>query len=166
MKEHGVTSACAVTAMLAHVPSRQRIEGFQSEIPRTQIVLTSHSVRSAEGLIRPLLQNNQPEAIFAVNGWIAPVIYRVAAELGIRIPDDMVVAAFDDFDPDYSERVGLTSVQQHVPQLAQHAVALLIDRVEGRAPPGKKVVLESALVPRGSCAELAFTPIQGGAPAL
>lgn len=164
MKERGVSSACAVTAMLAHVPSRRRIEGFQGEIPRTQIVLTSHSVRSAESLIRPLLQNNHPEAIFAVNGWIAPVIYRVAEELGIDIPGDMIVAAFDDFDPAYSERIGLTAVAQHVPQLAKHAVHLLIDRVEGRAPPGQKIVLESPLVQRGSCEELAFTHVQGGAP--
>jgi DNA-binding LacI/PurR family transcriptional regulator len=165
MKEQGVTGACAVTAMLAHAPSRRRIEGFQGEIPRTQIVLTSHSVQSAEELIRALLAANHPEAIFAVNGWIAPVIYRVAAELGINIPGDMVVAAFDDFDPDYSQRVGLTSVEQHVSQLAKHAVALLIDRVEGRAPPGQTIVLDSPLVQRGSCKELAFTPIQGGVPA-
>lgn len=165
MKERGVTSACAVTAMLAHVPSRRRIEGFQREIPRTQIVLTSHSVQSAEDLIRPLLATNHPEAIFAVNGWIAPVIYRVADELGINIPGDMVVAAFDDFDPEFSQRAGLTSVPQHVSQLAKHAVDLLIDRVEGRAPPGQTIVLDSPLVQRGSCNELAFTQMQGGVPA-
>lgn len=166
MKQRGVSSACAFTAMLAHVPSRRRIEGFQSEIPATQIVLTSHSVQSAEGLVRPLLENNHPEAIFCLNGWIAPVVYRVARDLSINIPGDMMLAAFDDFDIGYNQRIGLTAVTQHVTQLAKHAVRLLIDRVEGRAPPGTKVVLESALVPRGSCAELAFTPVQGGAPAL
>jgi len=165
MKEHGVQSACAVTAMLAHVPSRRRIEGFQGEVARTQIVLTGHSVQSAEGLIRPLLAANHPEAIFAVNGWIAPIIYRVAGEMGISIPGDMMVAAFDDFDPEFNQRVGITTVPQHVTQLAKHAVDLLIDRVEGRAPPGQTVLLDSPLVQRGSCNELASTQMQGGVPA-
>lgn len=166
MKERSVSTVCAITATLDHVPSRRRIEGFRRELPQTQIVLTSHSIEAVEELIRPILMNQRPDAIFAVNGWIAPIVHRLASGLNIAIPQDMLLAAFDDFDPANNERIGLTTVTQHVDSLANNAVRLLIDRVEGRAPPGERKVLDSPLVLRGSCDELAISSMQGGAAAL
>ena len=165
MAERGATTACAVAATLAHVPSRRRTEGFKHVFPDARVILTEHSTQAAEQLIRSILQSNPPDAMFAVNGWIAPIVHRVAAELEIGIPGDMLLAAFDDFDPDYNDQIGLTTVTQHISLLANNAVQLLINRVEGRAPPGERVLLDSPVVQRGSCDELAIAFMQGGAAA-
>lgn len=163
MAERGASTVCAIAATLAHVPSRRRTEGFRHVFPDAQVLLTNHSMRAAEEQVRAVLQSTPPDAVFAVNGWIAPIIHRVALELGIAIPGDMLLAAFDDFDPDYNNHIRLTTVTQHVSLLANNAVRLLIDRVEGRAPPGERIVLDSPLVQRGSCDEIAVAYLQGGA---
>ena len=163
IKERGAKTVLAITATLDHVPSRRRIEGFRSELPQTQIVLSRHSTKAVEELVRPILMSHHPDAIFAVNGWVANVIHRVATDIGIAIPGDMLLAAFDEFDPDFNQQAGLTTAVQPVSNLASNAVRLLIDRVEGRAPPGKRIVLETPLVQRGSCDESPVQTMQGGA---
>lgn len=163
MKDRGVQSALAITATLDHVPSRRRIEGFRDVFPQTQIVLSQHSPSAVNELVRPILMNHRPDAIFAVNGWVANEIHRVATEEGVSIPCDMLLAAFDEFDPEFNQRIGLTTAIQPVSTLATNAVRLLIDRVEGRAPPGKRIVLEAPLVQRGSCDESSVESMQGGA---
>lgn len=163
IREQGPRTVLAIAATLDHVPSRRRVDGFQNVLPQTQIALTRHSMQAVEEMIRPILMTQHPDAIFAVNGWIANVIHRVATDFGIAIPGDMLLAAFDEFDPDFNERACLTTAIQPVSQLASSAVKLLIDRVEGRAPPGKRIVLEAPLVHRGSCDEVATATMQGGA---
>ncbi len=163
MAERSAQCACVIAATLDHVPSRRRTEGFRQVFPGASVLLTKHSLQGAEEAIRALLQTAPPDAIFAANGWLAPIVQRVAADLDIAIPDHMLLAAFDDFDPDYNERTNLTTVTQHVSLLANNAVRLLINRVEGRAPPGERVVLDSPVVQRGSCDEFAVASMQGGA---
>lgn len=159
----GAKSVVAFAGAEEHVPSRRRIEGFQSVFPDTRVVFTLHSHQGAELAAIDILENDPPDAVFAVNGWIAPSVHHAATGLNLSIPDDLLLVAFDDFDPDLSENFSLTSVVQHVTQLADRAVDLLIDRVEGRAPPGERIVLESVLIPRGSCRDPVTAPVQGGA---
>lgn len=163
LSSQGARSVVAFAGAHEHVPSRRRIEGMQSIIPDTRVVITGHSHAQAEEAARGALENGRPDAVFAVNGWIAPSVRAVASRQGISIPEDMFLIAFDDFDRQLSESIGLTSVVQHVIQLAGRAVNLLIDRVEGRAPPGEHIVLDSVLIPRGSCNEPVGVLVQGGA---
>lgn len=163
LAEQGARRVVAFAGSEEHVPSRRRIEGLQSVFPDAQIVYTDHSTLLAESAMIPVISGIRPDAIFAVNGWLAPVVHKVVTGAGYSIPSDILLVSFDDFDPDQSDQIGLTSIVQHVPMLADRAVSLLIDRVEGRAPPGERIVLDSVLIPRGSCNEHVSTPVQGGA---
>lgn len=159
----GVKNITAFSGTEEHVPSRLRIEGLRSIYPEARVVFTGHSVQSAEAAALVELQAHSADAVFAVNGWIAPAVVSIAEQLNLSIPDQLKLIAFDDFDPDLSAHHGLTTVVQHVTQLADRAVNLLIDRVEGRAPPGERIVLESVLIPRGSCNDRVDMHVQGGA---
>lgn len=163
LAEAGVETVIAFAATEEHVPSRLRIEGFRSVFPEARVVYTDFSVQSAESVALEQLGPELPDAVFAVNGWIAPAIVTSAQQLGASIPEELKLIAFDDFDPDLSDFHNLTTIVQHVTQLADRAVNLLIDRVEGRAPPGQRIVLESVLIPRGSCNDRVDIPMQGGA---
>lgn len=163
LRANGARTVTAFAGTDLHVPSRRRIEGLRSIFPDAEVVFTDHSVLSAESACYPILAGDYPDAIFAVNGWIAPILHRVSTDIGLGIPRDILLASFDDFDTEQADLLGLTSVVQHVPLLANRAVNLLIDRVEGRAPPGERIVLDCAMISRGSCNELAESPVQGGA---
>lgn len=163
LAEQGAESVVAFAGTDEHVPSRRRIEGLRTVFPDARIVLSGHSHQRAEAAAFLELQTHPPDAVFAVNGWIAPAVVTSAERLEIAIPADMKLIAFDDFDTELSARHNLTTVVQHVTQLADRAVNLLIDRVEGRSPPGEHIVLETELIPRGSCNDRVDIPVQGGA---
>ncbi len=159
----GVHKPLCVSATLEHVPTRRRLDGFQIVYPDASVLITNHSLAQAEEALLQRLRDERYDAIFAINGWLAPIVYRVAATYGLSIPDELRLVSFDDFDVEMSERLQLTSVVQHTTLLASRAVRLLIDLVEGRAPPGEPVVLDSVLIPRGSCGSLVTASAQGGA---
>lgn len=163
LAEHSVRHPLVVSATDEHVPSRRRIEGFSDVFANPRVLLTKHSVALAENALRQELISRDYDGVFCVNGWLAPIVYRLAGELGLSIPADLGVIAFDDFDREFSEHIGLTSIVQHTTILASCAVRLLVERVEGRSPPGEHIVLESLMIPRGSCEEPSMLPVQGGA---
>lgn len=163
LAQQGVQTVVAFAGSQEHVPSIRRIEGLHSIFPDARTIYTGHSHQRAEAVALAELHRQKPDAVFAVNGWISPAIVTSAAQYGFNIPEDLKLIAFDDFDPDLSAQHNLTTIVQHVSQLADHAVDLLIDRVEGRAPPGERIVLDSVLIPRGSCNDRIDMPVQGGA---
>lgn len=163
LARQGAESVLVLAGTGEHVPSRRRIEGFQSIFPDAEVVYTSHSLAQAELVALEEIRRSRPDAVFAVNGWIAQPVHFAVSQLGFAVPDDVMLVAFDDFHPEISEQFGLTSVVQHVSKLADRAVNLLIDRVENRAPPGERIVLESVLIPRGSCRDPVAVSAQGGA---
>lgn len=163
LARQGAQSVVVLAGAEEHVPSLRRIAGFRSVFPDARVVYTGHSHTGADLAAIDILESNRPDAVFAVNGWIAPSIHRMASHRGISIPDDLLLIAHDDFDPETSENIRLTTIVQHISQLADRAVDLLIDRIEGRAPPGERIVLESELIPRGSCNDSVAAPVQGGA---
>lgn len=162
LKEQGVEAPLMVAATDEHVPTRRRMDGFRSVFPNSGVVFTGHSFADAESLVRPVLASCPPDAVFAVNNWVAPVVHGLAINTGIDIPNDLLLVTFDEFDVAKNTHLDLTSVIQHVSVLADRAVNLLIDRVEGRAPPGERIVLDCGLQTRGSSRKPTNPVLQGG----
>lgn len=86
-------------------------------------------VRSAKEL---LSLDPRPTAIFAANDDMAAGVIYEAQELGLRVPDDLSIAGFD--DTLLASRIwpGLTTVRQPTREMGETAALLLIDRVMGR----------------------------------
>lgn len=162
LRAAGASRPLIVAAALEHVPTRRRLQGFHDIYPAAGMLITDHSFSTAEEMLRKEFAKSNFDAVFTINGWLAPVAHRVISEAGLRIPADICLISFDDFDTDTSRRLELTSLVQHTTQLANHAVRLLIDRVEGRAPPGECIVLDTELISRGSCGELIPISMEGG----
>lgn len=86
-------------------------------------------LRVADGLLN---LEPRPTAIFAANDDMAAgVIYEVQ-ERGLRVPDDISIAGFD--DTLLASRIwpGLTTVRQPIYRMGEAAARNLIDRVAGR----------------------------------
>ncbi len=72
---------------------------------------------------------------------------------GLRVPDDIALAAFDDIPWFVHTGPPITAVAQPTADLARAAVRALADRIEGRTP--QSVTLPARLVVRRSCGEAA-----------
>ena len=83
----------------------------------------STRVRAREFLSAP----KHPTAIFAATDLQAIGIIKAAADLHLRVPQDVAVLGFDDLD--VAEYIGLTTIRQHLDESGRVAVELLLSRL-------------------------------------
>jgi LacI family transcriptional regulator len=97
---------------------------------RGEIYRGDWSYASGEAVFRQLwAQDNRPDAILA-NDSMAIGCLAVARELGVRIPEDVLVTGFDDFDVSRYVTPPLTTVHVPFAEMAQEALRQLIDHIE------------------------------------
>jgi DNA-binding LacI/PurR family transcriptional regulator len=97
-----------------------------------------------------LKEKNRVTAIFAGHDRIAYVIYSVAEELGIRIPEELSMVGYDDLRPTCSHMVSLTTMHQPIYEMGQESMKLIMRRLSGEAKKPQKVILNSILKKRDS----------------
>lgn len=93
---------------------------------------------------------NRPTALVCFNDKTAVGALAAAAERGLRIPEDLSVAGFDDIDLAQATRPQLTTVHQPLQEMGRMAVSLLIRLLEGQRIDALHVELATELVVRGS----------------
>jgi LacI family transcriptional regulator len=106
----------------------------------------------AERLARQMLElPERPTAIFCANNLLSLGALRALRAAGLRVPDDVALAGFDDeqfydlLDPP------LTGVAQPIDRIARTAAELLYERIADPARPTRAVVLPAQLRLRTSC---------------
>ena len=125
-------------------------------------LLLTHNDTVAGDRIRELLaSSNPPDGIFAAPEWFAVAAVRAARGMGLRVPEDLRVAAGSDGDRAYDCDPPVTALDLHPEQVAIAAVELLVARIEGLEVMHPRVVHASLHV-RASTAGAAAG--QGAAP--
>ena len=104
--------------------------------------------------MRELLASEVPfDAVFAFNDTLALGAMRVLQEAGIRIPDDVAVVGFDNLDETQYSLPSLTTVDPGRQEIAETAVRILLDRIDGKsapAAPPRELFAEFSIVERES----------------
>jgi LacI family transcriptional regulator len=118
------------------------------EAPSGDVALGIHQAR------RLLSLQDRPTAIFAASDLYAKVIYKAAAELKLRIPEDVSVVGFADDDFAGEMAPPLTTVHQPAYEIGCRAAEVVLGRSMGEIQERQQVVeeLEVTLVTRNSCA--------------
>jgi DNA-binding LacI/PurR family transcriptional regulator len=118
---------------------RRRLAGVRAVLPGAPAVESAaNSVEEGEAAARALLdvpRAQRPTAVVAQSDVLAAGALRAAADLGLRVPDDVSVAGFDGADLPWLAPVELTTVVQPTAakgRAAGRAVAALLD---GQTPP-------------------------------
>lgn len=91
-----------------------------------------------------------PTAVVGVNDTVALGVLETVIELGLRVPDDVAVAGFDDIALASSSLVNLTSVTPHTSEIGRRTVRVLLRLLAGTRPKGIREVIEPTLVVRRS----------------
>ena len=91
---------------------------------------------------------DRPTAVFASNDDMAAGVMSVAGRMGLRVPQDLAVAGFDDTPLAEIIFPKLTTVAQPIHDMGRKAAEMLTDRGKG-TPPGSHT-MDFALVIRGS----------------
>lgn len=89
-----------------------------------------------------------PSAVFVANDFAALGALEALDEAGLRVPQDVSVAGYDDITASHSSRVALTTVAQPSVQMGRTAVRLLVERARGDRTLARHIVLPPQLVVR------------------
>ncbi|GAA1433337.1 LacI family DNA-binding transcriptional regulator [Microlunatus lacustris] len=95
---------------------------------------------------------DRPTALCAADEVLAEGLWRAVGDVGLRVPEDVSVASFDDAPWMDLVSPGMTAVAQDVVALGAAALDLLLARLAFPDEPPRTVVLDAELVPRGSTA--------------
>ncbi|MBN2123260.1 MAG: LacI family DNA-binding transcriptional regulator [Deltaproteobacteria bacterium] len=106
-----------------------------------------------QAMVQLLSLPERPTAVFAASDMLALGAMAGAKERGLRIPDDISVAGFDDIDFAAYWDPPLTTVRVPASEMGEIAVTSLIKMIEGGAGVREQVSLDTQLVIRDSCRE-------------
>lgn len=143
--------------------TRERLEGFCDALEKhgckletEMIARGAYTFESGIECARMLLANpNRPTAIFASNDEMAVGAITAAQEMGLKIPDDLSIAGFDDSILASRITPRLTTIRRPVMQMARKATVKLIAAVDGREEDAcRGVTLVPSLVTRDSTRSL------------
>ena len=105
--------------------------------------------RAALELMR---RSEPPDAIFCANDLMAiGALEAIRAELGLRVPEDVMVAGFDDIPAGSWPSIELTTLRQDGPRMVAEALDVLtVMFKQGQHPDGFLRTVPSRLIERGS----------------
>ena len=104
-----------------------------------------------EGMTRLAKLKRPPTAVFARNDFAAIGALRAAHKLGIRVPDDVAIAGFDNIPLAAFTTPPLTTVEQPIAEQGTTAAAFLLDRIEKRCTDSaRRISMPCKLVVRES----------------
>jgi LacI family transcriptional regulator len=130
--------------------ARDRVEGYREALEsagigfRPELVAESSAidVRAAhDSTLRLLDLAKPPTAIFAVNNIAVVGVAEAARERGLDIPGDLAVVCFDDIEHASRFHPFLTVMAQPAETFGTVATQLLLDRLSGRVPERRRIVV-------------------------
>lgn len=139
-----------VSAQLREQGYREALEAagimFDPELVRVGGYRAAETTDAAREL---LALTDRPTAIFAANDLSAIRVIEIAAEFGLRVPDDLSVVGFDNVPEAANAVPALTTVAQPLHQMGAEAVRLLLGLLAGGASE-EHLLLPATMVVRSS----------------
>jgi len=138
---------------------RDRLEGFRAEVGRRGVALPDRAIRIGELTLESGRDQtlslcsipDGPTALFVQNHPMALGALLALRELGLRVPQDVSLIAFD--DPPWAQLLepALTTLRQPTDLLGSTAAEMLLERVTGRYDvPARRLVVMPELIMRRS----------------
>jgi LacI family transcriptional regulator len=149
--------------------ARDRLDGYLDalrdfRLPHSPelIVEGDWSEESGAQAMRRLLAA-KPDAVFAANDSMALAALRVLGENGLRVPEDVALAGFDDIPAAAAADPPLTTVRQPIRRLGEVATQTLLEMIDDPDGPPRRVILPTELVVRASCGSAGKSAATGDA---
>jgi LacI family repressor for deo operon, udp, cdd, tsx, nupC, and nupG len=157
----GHRSIAYVSGPASNILERERFQGFKDGLERAGLMFDpalvipgdytiESGVRAGQDLVA---RSSRPTAVFCTSDEMAIGLMRTLFSAGLRVPEDISVAGFDDIEFAAVAEPPLTTIHQPRRELGQAAASALIDLLQGRPSP-KRIRLETELVIRDSVAPL------------
>lgn len=155
-----------VTGLRGIAPTEERLAGYTEALETHGIVvdpaliaMTYARIDGGErGAMQLLSLEDPPTALFLMDGTMTIGALQAVARLGLRCPEDIAIACFDDFTWAPVMRPHLTVVDQPTYEIGQQAAYLLFERLQDRKKAPQEIRLQTHFIVRESCGARIYTP--------
>jgi LacI family transcriptional regulator len=137
---------------------KTRLEGYREAMLEAGLRPSAHFVGDAlpemlTTIVTSLAGKNPPTAFFCSNNLITRNALHGLSSLNVRIPEDIALVGFDDFEMADIIKPAVTIVRQPFDLLGSTAAELLFSRLETETDtdPARRIVLPVELIVRDSC---------------
>ena len=139
--------------------TKERIAGYQLglkdgglDLDPALMVPADSSIAPAHATTLKLLDlANPPTALVASNNLMALGALRALKDRGLRVPNDIALVAFDEFEWTDLFQPRLTTIAQPCQEIGEMAVKLMLERIADPDAPPRHVQLATVLHHRESC---------------
>ena len=124
-----------------------------TDIPAEQALVERCGQTMEDGIdatLRLLRRPDRPTALLVINDLLGIAALRAAADLGLRVPQDISIASFDNIPFASYTIPRLTTVSGNPLELGRHALRLLLKRIKEPDRPQEIVYWDTTLVIRES----------------
>lgn len=153
--ERGARSFGFISGPLESHASAGRLRGFQErlgELGAGPVKIGRGDYRYEGGFaaaLRLFGGANRPDAVFCANDLLAiGAMDALQKSLGLRVPDDVLVAGFDDIPSASWASVDLTTFKQDAGAMVEETLAIVLSSENGRPPATKPVIVSARLIER------------------
>jgi DNA-binding LacI/PurR family transcriptional regulator len=151
---------------------RERVQGYELALleagvpvdPALRVSVGGDVSAAHQAATDLLLSADPPTAIFAANNVLAEGVWRAAADLGLRLPDDLSLVSFDEAPWMTLVSPNVTTVRQDGVALGEAAVVRLLERIAAPSAPISTVVFRAEVSVRGSSGPATTAPGGEGRP--
>jgi len=137
--------------------SAGRLKGFQdrlNELDAGQARIGRGDYRYEGGFAAALelfAEGTKPQALFCANDLLAiGAIDALKTRLGLRVPEDLLVAGFDDIPSAAWASVSLTTFVQDAAAMVEESLGIVLSARNGKPPATDPVVVSARLIERGT----------------
>jgi len=147
-----------ISGPINSVPMTKRFSGYQRALIDAGMALDLRMVKvgdwdiqhSCDSMTELLQLDPRPDGVFCQSDHIALGVCKSIRDAGLRIPEDIAVVGFDNYDFDMFVSPSLTSIDQPLEKIGRTAFNQLYRIIEKQEIPEKSVLLEARIVRRGS----------------
>lgn len=130
---------------------RYRLVGFREQLGEdfddAFVEMGDYSFESGQTAMTRLLERGV-DAVFAANDRMAAGAIAAVRRAGLRVPEDVAIAGFDDSGLAATHEPTITTMRQPWEQISAQMVSVLLDAIAGAEP--RSVILDTELVVRES----------------
>ncbi|MER7011626.1 LacI family DNA-binding transcriptional regulator [Saccharopolyspora sp. NPDC000359] len=157
LRDQGASSTALLTGTEGNAWNRRSQQTYlawcerHGHAARTELLSEGLGIDDAAAVIRPLLASSErPDAVVVATSDFAALTAEIAADQGLRVPGDLMIAALTDTEHSRSAIPPITAMDLNHELLAEEAVELMLARLAGAQTPAEPVVIAPTLRVRAS----------------
>ena len=162
----GHTRIAYIGSHVVYSNSMDRLNGYEKALEENKIEIDSELIhikgkaQEYDGFARNAVKvmltlKNPPTAIFAAGFTMAMETILALEEAGLKVPEDVSVLGFDDFEPSINvHKPFLTTVRQPLVELGQNAARKIMEWINTGNVKEKQLILQTELIIRNSCSKI------------